>query len=77
MVDSWISTVLWYTDIIAVIHYSDRTSSPEGQQKDVLMLQPHAMPNAAELISAAVTFCYPERQELEVFLNVQPPTPGG
>lgn len=35
------------------------------------------MLNAAELISAAVTFCYPERQKLEVFLKVQPPTPGG
>lgn len=35
------------------------------------------MLNAAELISAAVTFCYPERQKLEAFLRVQPAAAGG
>lgn len=59
------------------IRDSDRISSAEGERDDVLTLQPHTMLNAAELISAAVTFCYPERQKLGAFLRVQPPAAGG
>lgn len=63
----WFSThTLFRLYIIATEYHLQR------EQKDILMLQPHTMLKTKELISVRVTFCYPERQKLEVFLEVQP-----
>lgn len=63
----WFSThTLSRLYIIATEYHLQR------EQKDILMLQPHTMLKTTELISVRVTFCYPERQKLEVFLEVQP-----